>query len=801
MHCRFLYTIAWLIATFPLLARPGQVRPAQAQLPLDLSRAVVYCPAGVSMPERKAAQMLVEEIQERTRIRLTQTTQWPSGSGPVVIVGQASSLQKMGRKAPPITAAADGFRVQLDQTGTRPVIWVQGADPRGTVFGAGWLLRQLTMQRDRLTLDTAVATSSAPRTRLRGHQLGYRATPNSYDGWDLAQWEQYIRDLAVFGANTIELIPPRSDTDRDSPHFPLPPMETMIGMSQLAADYGLDVWVWYPALDDDYSKPETVQFALNEWGNVLKQLPKLNAILVPCGDPGHTPPELLVPLLEKQAAQLKQYHANVQWWMSPQGFDQKRLATFKALIEKNPPWLTGLAYGPWMRMSLADFRKWTPARYPIRQYPDITHSHRCQFPVPDWDYAYVITQHREPINPRPQDMAAIYRYSAPHTIGYITYSEGCNDDVNKVIWSALGWNPEQPVGQILREYSRYFIGPDVAEAFAEGLQRLEQNWRGPVRDNAGIDSTLALFQRLEQQAGPRRLQNWRFQMALFRAYYDAYLRQRVRYEHTLEADALTLIANAPATGSTVAVQRAGERLAEAESRPVALPLKIRVLELGEALFQTIKMQLYVRRHAAVRSDGATLERLDTPLNNRPYLTQRFSQIAALPTEDERLAQLKALVDELKPPANQPGILYDDLGNPARQPHLVRRLAYADDPDFLQIPMVINEQRSPGTLRYPISWYSHVMGLYDQPLQLHYDQLDPAARYKVRVVYASGPVRLLANQTLEVHPLLKKEFQLLEFDLPTEATRNGTLDLSWTGTPGAGESGRGNQVSEVWLIKH
>ena len=33
-------------------------------------------------------------------------------------------------------------------------------------------------------------------------------------------WESYIRDLAVFGANAIELIPPRSDDAADSPHFP-----------------------------------------------------------------------------------------------------------------------------------------------------------------------------------------------------------------------------------------------------------------------------------------------------------------------------------------------------------------------------------------------------------------------------------------------------------------------------------------------------------------------------------------------------------------------------------------------------
>lgn len=786
-----------LIQLSLLLGWGGPVLAQNA--PLDLSRAVVFCPANATKPEQKAAQMLVEEIQKRTRLQLAQTTTWPAGNRPVIAVGQASTLKKTGKQAPQAATKADGFQVRVDKP-AQPIIWVQGNDPRGTVFGAGWLLRQLTMKRDTVSVTNMLAITTAPQTGLRGHQVGYRATPNSYDGWNLQQWEQYIRDLVVFGANAIELIPPRSDTDRDSPHFPLPPMETMVGMSQLAADYGLDVWVWYPALDDDYSKPETVQFALKEWGNVLRKLPKLNAILVPCGDPGHTPPELLLPMLEKQAAQVNQYHKNVQWWISPQGFSEQRLATLKSLIDKKPAWLTGMAYGPWMRQSLAEFRNWLPARYPIRQYPDITHSHRCQYPVPNWDYAYVITQHREPINPRPQDMATIYRHSAPHTIGYITYSEGCNDDVNKAIWSALGWNPDQPIAGILREYSRYFIGPAYTNSFADGLQKLEENWRGSVQTNAGIDSTLTLFQRMEQQASPQLLLNWRFQQALFRAYYDAYVRQRLRCEQQLEADALATLTNAPTLGAEKAIQQATEQLAKAEVQPVALPLRIRIQELGEALYQSIRMQLYVKRHAAVRSDGAMLERLDTPLNNRPYLLQRFGQIAALSSEIDQVKQLQTLVHEIQPTETQQNVLYDDLGNPARQPHLVEGRPYAQDPDFLQTPLLINEQRAPKNTTFPLSWYSHVMGLYDQAIRLQYNDLDRNARYKIRVVYASGPVRLMANQTTEIHPLLKKEFQLLEYDLPAETTQSGKLTLSWTGTPKAGESGRGNQISEVWLIK-
>ena len=56
-------------------------------------------------------------------------------------------------------------------------------------------------------------------------------------------WEQYLRDLIVFGCNAIELIPPRSDDDADSPHFPLPPLRMMTEMSGLADAYGLEVLI------------------------------------------------------------------------------------------------------------------------------------------------------------------------------------------------------------------------------------------------------------------------------------------------------------------------------------------------------------------------------------------------------------------------------------------------------------------------------------------------------------------------------------------------------------------------------
>jgi hypothetical protein len=106
----------------------------------------------------------------------------------------------------------------------------------------------------------------------------------------------------------------------------------------------------------------------------------------------------------------------------------------------------------------------------------------------------------------------------------------------------------------------------------------------------------------------------------------------------------------------------------------------------------------------------------------------------------------------------------------------------------------------------VSWIDHAETLYDAPLEVRYHDLDPQASYRVRVAYAGDSpkrkIRLVANHTLEIHPLQPKPvpFRLLEFDLPQSATASGTLTLVWTGEPGVGGNGRGCQVSEVWLLK-
>ncbi|MEP6538776.1 MAG: glycoside hydrolase family 20 zincin-like fold domain-containing protein [Bryobacteraceae bacterium] len=738
---------------------------------LDLTHSSVVSPQGFSAQEQQAVRVLVEEVAKRTQVTLPVVHTAPQS--PTISIANAHA------------GAAEGFRLTVNNTG----VSVTGNDARGVLFGIGRLLREMHLTRQSITIADSLTIETAPKYKLRGHQLGYRPKTNSYDAWSVPMWDQYIRDLTVFGTNAIELIPPRSDDDADSPHFPLPPMQMMVEMSKIIDSYGLDVWIWYPAMDKDYSDPKTVEFAMHEWAEVYKRLPRIDAIFVPGGDPGHTPPKHLMALLEKQTALLHRYHPKAQMWVSPQSFDQQWLDEFIAILrDGKPAWLTGVVFGPQVRVSAQRLRQMVPANYPIRHYPDITHSRQAEYPVPDWDLAYAMTEARETINPRPLGEAQIFRVIQPLMAqGFLTYSEGCNDDVNKFVWSALGWNPDADVTGVLRDYSRYFIGESYADTFAQGLLALERNWVGPLIANAAVYTTLQQFQALERSAAPHDLQNWRFQQALYRAYYDGYTRSRLIHETEQEARALEHLRAGSIPDAEASLD---------QSSRVSEDWRARIFELAEALFQSVRMQLSVTRYKAISvGRGANLDTLDFPLNNRLWLKQRFEEIRKLPEERQRAEAISSIVNWTNP---GPGGFYDDLGNSAAQPHLLKGPGFAKDPAFLESALSGFQQRP----EWRTSWGDYAEALGETPLQMHYTALDPTARYKIRVMYTGDSqnrkIKLDANRT-PVHPLIAKPSPPvpLEFDLPTNLT---DLTLTWSGEPGLGGNGRGTQVAEVWILR-
>lgn len=388
-------------------------------------------------------------------------------------------------------------------------------------------------------------------------------------------------------------------------------------VSRICDQYGLDVWIWYPAMDRDYSDPKTVAFALKQWEEVYRRLPRIDYIFVPGGDPGNTEPKILFALLEKAdgaAAQVSFAGADVDVAAElQQGLDGGVLRADAGAAEMAE------RHRIWPAVARRPSRNGCPHSQELSDpaLSDITHSTQAQYAVPDWDVAYAVTEGREGPNPRPTQERAIFRKYMQYAVGFLSYSEGVNDDVNKFVWSGLAWDPDQPVIEILREFSRYFIGEQYRDMFAQGLLGLERNWVGPLLANEGVETTLQTFRDMEKHASSQVKLNWRFQQALYRAYYDSYVRDRLIYETSLEQQAMDKLRTAERTGSVVAIEHAEAVIDRAVTEPVSPDKRQRIFELAEALYQSIHAQLSVRKYQALAlGRGSDLDIVDAPVNNR-----------------------------------------------------------------------------------------------------------------------------------------------------------------------------------------
>ena len=778
-------------------AAAQRAKVSLSESPVNLAGAAIVVSDDVPL-HAKYADVLRSEILKSTSLSLDLRSSLPADGVPAIVLGTVNSMPATAMPAGLVVPEKpEGYALWVDRASRKaPTLYLIGRDDRGVLFAAGRLLRLLVMKRDEVSVDGNVQIATAPVHTIRGHELGYRNKSNTYDAWTLEQYEQYIRDLAIFGANGVQLVVQLDNATKDGPHMTEPVMERSVKLSKLLRDYGLKVWIWL-APSEKTITPETAPAVLDNCRALFEQCASIDAIFVPGGDPGDTPPEILLPLLKDIAALLRTSHPGAEVWMSNEDMSHEWNATlFESLSREQPDWLTGVVFGTWVKLGLEEMRGKIPAKYPIVQYPDITHSIECQYPVNQWDLAFAAILGRETANPRPLATAHIFRKMAPLSIGFNTYSDGVNDDVNKIVWSALGWDPEEDVTNILTEYGRYFIGEDLADDVAQGLLALERNWQGPLLENDGVEKTLALWQGIEKKAGSVADTNWRLQMGLLRANYDAYIRRRLIAETDRERKARTALARAPEVGAVAAIVEAERILAQAPWQD-APELRARVEELADGLYRNIGMQLDVDKYGASNWErGAVLDALDRPLNDRVWYETKFAEILL---EKDESTLLDMLNDALTWDDPGPGGFYDDLGNAAKEPHLIHQKSWADDPGFVASTQdECIEVKGRETWR--LSWLNQGQTLFGTPLKMHYEGLDPKATYRLKVVYTGRfrpTMQLTANGRYTIHGPLPQPAQpeRQEFDIPREATKDGTLDLEWINT-----TGRGCQVAEVWLVR-
>jgi hypothetical protein len=805
---RFLF----LITLFMLLS-------GNARAQIDFTHAVIYLPDKSDSRLRVAVKIMHEEISKRTGISLPVVYRPPSGNGTTITIGIEG---KMGNLSDDIASGIKGLRA----TGTEgfkilsssdKTIVIAGHDEAGALYGAGWLLRKMELRDNQILVPSHLKISSTPAYPIRGHQLGYRPKTNSYDAWTAAQFDSYIRDLLIFGANSIEIMPPRTDDDFTSVHMKLPAIKMIAEQSRICKEYGMNVWMWYPNMGSDYISPDSIRKELDERDKVFSVLPKLDALFVPAGDPGELEPDVLFRWLEKVAVVLHKYHPDAKIWVSPQAFKPGKEwnERFYENVNRQYDWFGGIVYGPWIKTPLREVKKLINPSIPVRLYPDITHSLSCQYPVPDWDLAFAMTLGRECINPRPEDEKHIHNLFAGLASGSISYSEGTNDDVNKFVWTGQDWDPSTPVLETLRDYARYFIGPDYTEGVAQGILALEQNFKGPLLINDHVTGTFLQWQDMERAAPAKVMANPRFQSGLIRAYFDSYIQRRLIYETDLEREARNILEQAGSRGSLNAISEARKKLMLAHENPVSPELKHRCYALADSLFRSFGAQLTVEKHHAESGRGNFIDNIDIPLNDALWILDQLSLAEKSGSEQGRLEAIDRMLHRTDP---GPGGFYDNFGSPSAWKRIKAGKTWSEDPGSLESPRVsfgvsltgvdwVHEVVAKGFegQSTPLAWMNQINTLYDTPLEIEYNSLDTSAVYTLRIAYTGrfrSNIKLMADGVM-IHDYIRMGTKpLFEFQLPGEVTRDGKVLFTWTcGHDDSGEGERGSQVAEIWLIRN
>lgn len=710
-----------------------------------------------------AAQVLTEECARRSGVMLPVTAQGDAGRPTIRL-----SIVPLG---------AEAYRIRTNGDS----LTLEAADGRAALYAVGHLLRQMDWAGGKLELAGPLNVETKPRYALRGHQLGFRTTANSWDFWTVEQFDQHIRELALFGANAIENIPFQDTRPIAKQKVTRAAMNT--AMSEICRKYGLEYWVWVPADFELKDAAKRAEF-FAQYDAFLESTPHLTAIFVPGGDPGSNPPELVLPFLADLSKHAAAKHPGLKIWLSLQGFNKERTEAVYQWIDKGAaPWFGGIVFGP-SSPSLAEARRRLPKSMPIRLYPDLTHNKISQYEVPQWDQAYALTLGREAINPRPAEYTKIFHRTAPLSNGFLSYSDGVHDDVNKNLWSMLAWAPGTLPRDFLIEYARFHFGHAKADKIADAMLALERNWRGPLVNNGAVESTLETWLGLEREL-PSLATNWRWQMMQLRATYDAYVRRRLLQANALEAQANAAIAQAATLGAEAAMKQAAEALAAPR---VAGELRARIIDLCERLFQSIALQTSVEKYQASGAErGAVLDFIDHPLNNEWWLTDEFAKVRKMASEE---AKVKRLLELARWETPGEGSFYDAVGILSKATHV--------------LPQDDDEEASPlywwwdqGKSRARLAWQATRW-----PRAVVYDGLDAKATYVIRTG-GYGQSLLKVNGT-RVTPTVKgKEMgEFMEFPVPAAALKEGKITLTWDLPTDEGHLNwrQKSRLAEVWLLK-
>lgn len=844
-------------------------------LPAATFRQAVIVTAPRPTPvETNVANLLAQRLSEPSSLPVQITTQPTSAPSTLtILLGIPSTHPAIAGefhrlRIPPLTNPAPGPEGFLLRWVTPNTLIAAGISPRATLYAAGELLRQTDIRAAAFALPDQLNIRTAPAFEIRGTQFGQSGVAlnkGKVRPWTHAELRRAILDFALAGLNTIEVSNSTNPTD---PRYAIArefDLKTLVHYSANAGQ-GPPEWAAIESIGrPGYlcpSVPAARRALLAQCENTFRKALPVDYVRFVGGDGGGCECDRCKPygaryirLCEDMAAIIKSFHPATQFFATNQKFsNEDDKAIFEYLREKPRPWLRAFAYGPgsdamsWQpghrqnhRMDLFTYPGFGPFdRYLkeiLHQLPpgndivffnELTHwrysqNGYAQAPPradrdgnrpPHWnDFLY--RRHPDPALTMVYDRLTffawpryyhwLFRETMRYGIGDVTHSSGTQDHFNQWMWQRLLWAPQTSLDAAVNEYARVWFGPEAAPLMAQALYELESylayDPATPITRKTAIDSFYAHVRDAGLKMPPTRMKsNWLWREFMQKAAIDRWVQLRVRQQTAQQQLVEQLIA---AAQSDHTIDAAMAALRPGPESPEMLRLRAKATRLGEES----------NALNGVRSEG--LFNLDHDFLGLGWLRRQLQRARA--AQGPARAELLRMITHYEDPG--PGGFYDDLGTLDRAPNAIAGYPY----DFGQpfVPEMLSESNRPSQRTL------HFTQDEDQGVTLHYRNLDPAARYRIRFTlvrpWYQDRYRARMNQHSQTiyagNTVLARDVELPEresdffiYDIPPAAITNNELIIRFERAPDVAHGPRtdreiwrnsggwGTLVAEAWLLK-
>jgi hypothetical protein len=796
-------------------------------------------------PESRAASIVEDRLRERSSVEVSVASE---GEGLDDRIGEAditfvigipgrhgvldSLMRELTIDLPRLPGSGEihpeGFSVKTGTTVHGPVAAVAGADERGVLYGAGALLRSLIYlpgsidipridicERPSFMIRGTEASASGPREGARERGSMREQTE--------AERHRGIEDLILLGAKILQ-----GEEDLVRGHGCM----TYSGraINALHTDFPQS-WAALPSnslhikvsryFRRSYicpSVPEAREALISSYEKEFREMSPVEFYCFHSGDVGGCTCGRCAPwgatfveLAHRLSDLLHRHHPDAKVLLTMQNLtDEGDRAVLEYVKEAGSDWFHGIRYAPggnemtsynrgdvnprWFRYPgmgknsnyLRHMYHELPGDKSVILFSDITHWIRSQYGVERPDVSLAVVYNRRAWNSRPRHFYRVARDVLHYADGDMFYSEGMHDDFNKWLWFRMLWDPNLALDDIVREYCRYWFGPDAEGSMAEAIYLMERTLERPVIGNGDISRAMDLV--LEAKGSiPSNLldRDYRWRIMAQKALLDRYIQLKLERGEELKREASILLDEARVNDEPSARIAAALSVLGREIRtPDMESIMNRIRDLG----RESNSMIGYREPAYFDVDEFDITEIGW---------WRASLRGAIETGDaDRMRNAAAML-----------LAYDDPGEGG----YYEGIGWLDEPVHLVLEETILGYFP---VKGPALHSHHSMGYsWRKPgahITFHFDGLDPDAHYMVRI--SSGfhceemrgtmpgevPQQLEANGEIvgESFPLTLGEVRLFEFEIPRRLTAEGGLELVIRSKC---ESFPLAVASEIWLM--